>query len=130
MNSGLPVTRMSVPTSYRIRSVRLFSRVPPTVVARMPNPVTSTSSSTSQVYWSGLRPMCHRVMASHTGDLRTSVLNSGKAAVAGMTAASPMSATNSHPRASGGSSAKKAASAAAWHARPTANAVLLPDRAA
>ena len=129
MKSGLPVTRMSVPTSYRMRSVRLFSRVPPTVVARMPNPVTSTSSSTSHVYWSGLRPMCHRVIASHTGDRRTSVLNSGKAAVAGITAINPTSATNSHPRTSGVSRAKKAARAAACPAMPAANAALPLDRA-
>ena len=46
--------------------------VPPTVVASTASPVTITSSSTSQLYCSGLRAICHRLSETHTGATRES----------------------------------------------------------
>ena len=46
--------------------------VPPTVVASTASPVTITSSSTSQLYCSGLRAICHKLSDTQTGATRES----------------------------------------------------------
>ena len=94
-NSGVPWIRMSVGVPNWICSSWLRVRVPPTVVAKIPRPVTSTRRSTSHVYCSGFRAMCHRLMESHAGAERITSESSWYSTWAGTIARSPTSATKS-----------------------------------
>ena len=86
---------MSVGVSNWICSSWLLVNVPPTVVAKMPSPVTSTSSSTSHVYCRGLRAMCHRLIDSQAGADRVIRVSSRYNACAGTIASRPISTMNS-----------------------------------